>query len=299
MGRWRLMGVSVWLGAFLVACMATRQPARSLPTPIAPATVPVDLPTPTLQILPVVPTLTPTAVAVTATPVPDTGWQLLRAGLERRIIRLMDDNERLLERLYLLRLEPELYRWTVAYRPGEGQSLAAWQAETGALLLVNGGYFTEEMIATGRMVVAGAGYGTSYQGFGGMLAVTADSVEIRSLVERPYDASEPLQYALQSFPLLVKPGGGIGFPEEDGRRGRRTVMAMDGNGRLLFILAPNGSFTLHELSRYLVESDLDLEIALNLDGGTSTGLRLAEPAEEIPAFVPLPVVIAIYGRGGE
>jgi uncharacterized protein YigE (DUF2233 family) len=140
------------------------------------------------------------------------------------------------------------------------------------------------------------GSGTSYQGFGGMLAITADSLEIRSLAERPYDANEPLQYALQSFPLLVKPGGEMGFLEEDGIRGRRTVVALDGNGRLLFIMAASGSFTLHELSRYLVESDLELDVALNLDGGTSTGLRLADPAEEIPAFVPLPAVIAVYPR---
>jgi uncharacterized protein YigE (DUF2233 family) len=116
------------------------------------------------------------------------------------------------------------------------------------------------------------------------------------LAERPYDANEPLQYALQSFPLLVKPGGEMGFLEEDGIRGRRTVVALDGNGRLLFIMAASGSFTLHELSRYLVESDLELDVALNLDGGTSTGLRLADPAEEIPAFVPLPAVIAVYPR---
>jgi uncharacterized protein YigE (DUF2233 family) len=235
-----------------------------------------------------------TAVVISPTPVPDTGWQPLRPGLERRVIRLLDENERLRERLTLLRLEPDLYRFTIAYRPGEAQSLAAWQAETGALLVVNGGYFTEELVATGRVVVDGVGSGTSYQGFGGMLAITADSLDIRSLAERPFDANEPLQYALQSFPLLVKPGGEMGFPEEDGIRGRRTVVAMDGNGRLLFIMAASGSFTLHELSRYLVESDLELEVALNLDGGTSTGLRLADPAEEISAFVPLPVVIAVY-----
>jgi uncharacterized protein YigE (DUF2233 family) len=219
--------------------------------------------------------------------------------LERRVIRLLDGNERLQERLYLLRLEPELYRLTIAYSPGEAQSMAAWQAETGALVVVNGGFFTEELVATGRIVVDGVGSGLSYRNFGGMLAITADSIEIRSLAERPYDPNEALQYALQSFPLLVKPGGEMGFPEEDGLRGRRTVVALDGNGRLLFILAPDGSFTLHELSRYLVESDLDIEVALNLDGGTSTGLRLVNPAEEIPAFVPLPVIIAIYPEVGE
>jgi len=295
MQQLRLIWITIWGVLALIACTAVQPQNRPIPTPTLPVTVPLLYPTPMLNDIPTVPTLTPTAaVLISPTPMSDTDWQLLRPGLERRVIRLLDENERLQERLYFLRLEPELYRLTIAYRPGEAQSLAAWQAETGALLVVNGGFFTEGFVATGRIVVDGVGSGLSYRNFGGMLAITADSLEIRSLAERPYDPNEPLQYALQSFPLLVKPGGKLGFPEEDGLRGRRTVVALDRNGRLLFILAPNGSFTLHELSRYLVESDLNLDVALNLDGGTSTGLRLADPAEEIPAYVLLPVVIAIY-----
>jgi hypothetical protein len=57
-----------------------------------------------------------------------------------------------------------------------------------------------------------------------------------------------------------------------------------------------GAFTLNQLSRYLVESDLELEVALNLDGGASSGLLLAEPAEGIPAFSLLPAVITIYPK---
>lgn len=281
----------------LVACSAVRPQSISIPTPISPAATSHIQPTPTLHDSATAPAIVEvTAVTASPTPQPDTGWQLLQPGLERRVIRLLDENERLQERLTLLRLEPDLFRFAIVYRPGEAQSLAAWQAETGALLVVNGGYFTEELVATGRVVVDGVGNGTSYRGFGGMLAITADSLEIRSLAERPYDPNEPLQYALQSFPMLVKPGGEMGFLEEDGMRGRRTVVALDENGRLLFIIAASGSFTLHELSRYLVESDLELEVALNLDGGTSTGLRLADPGEEIPAFVLLPMVVAVYPR---
>lgn len=295
MQQLRLIWVTIWGASALIACTVVQPQNRPIPTPILPVTVPLVYPPPILNDIPTGPTLTPTAaVLISPTPMPDTEWQLLRPGLERRVIPLLDENERLQERLYLLRLEPDLYRLTIAYRPGEAQSMAAWQAETGALIVVNGGFFTEELLATGRIIVDGVGNGQSYRNFGGMLAITADSLEIRSLMEQPYDPNEPLQYALQSFPLLVKPGGDIGFPEEDGLRGRRTVVALDRNGRLLFILAPNGSFTLHELSRYLVASDLDIEVALNLDGGTSTGLRLADPAEEIPAYVPLPVVIAVY-----
>ena len=56
------------------------------------------------------------------------------------------------------------------------------------------------------------------------------------------------------------------------------------------------SFTLHSLSAYLVQSDLDLDVALNLDGGPSSGMLLAEPFEVIPAYSPLPIVITVSER---
>ncbi|MCZ7671444.1 MAG: phosphodiester glycosidase family protein [Chloroflexi bacterium] len=50
------------------------------------------------------------------------------------------------------------------------------------------------------------------------------------------------------------------------------------------------------MSRWLVDSDLDLHIALNLDGGPSTGLLLADSNLSIPAFSPLPAVITVHEK---
>ena len=60
---------------------------------------------------------------------------------------------------------------------------------------------------------------------------------------------------------------------------------------MLFMVAPEGYFTLHQLSVYLTESDLNLDIAVNLDGGGSTGILVANPPEIIPPTRPLPFVI--------
>jgi hypothetical protein len=98
--------------------------------------------------------------------------------------------------------------------------------------------------------------------------------------------------------VLVKPGGVLGFPEhfEDNLQARRTVIGQDQEGRILFVVAPRGHFTLHRLSRYLTESDLNLDIAINLDGGPSTGILVANPQEIIPSQTPLPIVILAYPR---
>jgi uncharacterized protein YigE (DUF2233 family) len=190
----------------------------------------------------------------------------------------------------MVRLDPALWQIKIAYRPGEPQSLTSWQQATGADLVVNGGFFTPENVATGLVVVDGEASGQSYEGFGGMLVVSDSGVEIWPLAERPYQPDAAIQYGLQSFPMLVQAGEAV-FTREDDQRARRTAVAVDRNGRLLFIAAEQATFTLATFSHFLAASKLEIETALNLDGGTSTGLLLTSPPIQIPAYSLLPTVI--------
>ncbi|RPI89492.1 MAG: phosphodiester glycosidase family protein [Chloroflexi bacterium] len=250
------------------------------------------------------------AVISTPTPVPgvsgtfgtmsDTGWSLSGPGLERRVIEIQDNQGGHVESLHIWRLDQRSFRMDVAFdeRP---RSLETWQTETNAALVVNGGYFSienESYVPDGLTIVAGKTFGRSFAGFGGMLAIDESGTELRWLVEKPYDPDERFQAALQSFPVLVQPGGQLGFgaERENYARARRTVIGQDRAGRILFIVAPQGYFTLHELSIYLTGSDLHLDIAVNLDGGGSTGILVANPHEIIPSKVLLPFVILVYAR---
>jgi hypothetical protein len=245
------------------------------------------------------PPSTPNVLPTIAT-TPDTGWILLQPGLERRVIKIYNDQNQHIESLYIWRLDQNYFRLDVAYRETP-QSLEIWRQETHALLVVNGGYFrveNERFIPNGLTIVNGETFGNTYESFAGMLAISDSGAELRWLAQVPYNPSEPLRAALQSFPLLVKPGGELGFPEqfEDNVKARRTVIGQDRDGKLLFLVAPLGDFTLHQLCLYLTESDLNLNIALNLDGGPSTGILVANPQEIIPSQVLLPFVILVYAR---
>ncbi len=246
-------------------------------------------------------TAIPTLTAIpnpTSTPGPS-DWAQLQLGLERRTLAITKDGQHL-ESLYLLRLEPEYFQFRVAYDP-QGLTLDAWQAQTGALVVVNGGYYRQEeeiYFPNGLTVIDGLQMGSSYGDFGGMFAVNAAGPELRWLALQPFDPDEPLLAALQSFPILVKPGGELGFPAEyeDQISARRTVIAQDKFGRILLIVAPQGNLTLHQLSAYLTGADLEIDIAINLDGGPSSGILLADPVERIPAISPLPIVITVHTR---
>ncbi|HET9911542.1 MAG TPA: phosphodiester glycosidase family protein [Anaerolineales bacterium] len=229
--------------------------------------------------------------------IPDTGWSLLQPGLERRVIHVY--NGQPVESLYIWRFDQHYFRMDVAYDESP-KSLETWQNETNASLVVNGGYYSienERYFPDGLTITNGEAFGRSFRS-GGMLAINETRAELRWLVDEPYNPSESLQAALQSFPILVQPGGEVGIPaeRESNASARRTVIALDRKGRILFMVAPQGYFTLHQLSVYLTESDLNLDIALNLDGGGSTGILVANPYEIIPPTRPLPFVILVYPR---
>jgi hypothetical protein len=216
------------------------------------------------------------------------------------VINILDEAGQHLESLYLLRINPDQYLFRVEYQANP-KTLGDWQKDTGALILINGGYFRVEgdlNIPTGLTIINSQTIGSTYEDFAGMLAITDFGPELRWMVQQPYAPDESIESALQSFPLLIKPGGALGFPvqNEDYKQARRSVIAQDREGRFVLIVASRGIFTLHQLSLFLVESDLNLDIALNLDGGPSSGILLADPYEEIPALSPLPIVIAVYPR---
>ena len=245
------------------------------------------------------PTVLPSALPTFPT-VPDTGWSPIQPGLERRVINVYDEQKQQVESMHIWRLDQDYFRLDVAFDK-KPKTLESWQKETGASIVVNGGYFSienEQYFPDGLIVLDGQASGRSFAGYGGMLAVKEAGAEVRWLVQKPYDPSEGFRAALQAFPILVKPGGQLGFgPEkENSARARRTVIAQDKDGRLLFIVTPQGYFTLHHLSGYLTESDLNLDVALNLDGGGSTGILVGNPREVIPAKVLLPFVILVYAR---
>jgi len=254
-----------------------------------PVTTPVAtfLPTPTLNVPP------------TVNPVPETGWSLLRPGLERRTDPIYNSQNQLVESLHIWRFDQKTFRLDVAIA-STPKTLETWQRETNALMVVNGGFYSidnERYFPDGLTIVDGQATGRSFNR-GGMLAIDETRAELRWLAQEPYNSFEPLQAALQSFPILVKPGGGLGFgaERESHASARRTVIGQDKAGRILFIVAPQGYFTLHQLSVYLTESDLNLDIAVNLDGGGSTGILVADPHEVISPSRAIPFVVLVYAR---
>ena len=248
-----------------------------------------------------VPTLRPTLAAAPvpaqAAPTGDTGWIAGTSGLEMRKLKLNVDERDVA--IIIARLDLTRVRLRVGYAPSKPQTLDAWLGGTHPLLLINGGFFDQSFQTSALLVSDGTSSGTSYDGFGGMLTVASNgTTTIQPLRDQPYDPGQPFDQALQSFPMLVFPGGAAPGVEWNSKRDRRSALAFDRAGRLLVIACPQSSFTLNEFATWLRTSDLDIDRALNLDGGASTALFIdAGPAQErIDPFSRLPIVLYAEAR---
>ncbi len=279
----------LYLGVLLVGlagCGTVSVSEAPLPLPTLMPTMPITSPPP------------PATLNLPSSEPGDTGWVTTEPGVELRRLRLMWNERSAL--VSMVRLDPAHVQFQVGYAPDQPRPLATWHGRAEAVATINGGFFDTHNRSTALIIRSGVASGVSYQGSGGMFAVDRDGrVSLRYLVEEPYDPHEPLLEALQSWPMLIKPGGTLVYTSaDDGQRARRSVVAIDRQGRVLFMAFASNTFTLRGLSDWLLASDLDLDAALNLDGGSSTGLYADSGEEQLrtDAFVLLPITLMAYGR---
>jgi exopolysaccharide biosynthesis protein len=224
-------------------------------------------------------------------------WQQIEPAMELRTLRLTAGQSSGFATV--VRLDPAAYKISVKYDVENPGTVREWFDALKPIAVMNGGYFDENGRATALVIFDGIRRGESYDGFGGMVVINAQGeFELRSLRDQPFDPNEELQQAMQSSPMLIQPGGALSDFEADEDRSRRSVIARDAQGRILLIASNAITFTLSELAQALKDSDLNLDAALNLDGGRSTGLflRTAAASVTIDSIEKVPLVLTIEPR---
>ena len=232
----------------------------------------------------------------TRTPVlADTGWQPAGDGVEIRELDVAHGLAR--DRLFVARVDPGSVAFRVRYDPNHPLRVGEWLAgaQREARLVVNGGFFDPQNRALGLLIADGALFGQTYVDLGGLFGVRQRRVQVRSLILEPYRPGEVFDHMVQSFPMLLVGGRVNSAMRDDGRTAPRTVVGVDRQRRVVFLISPRLTFSVASLAGWLVQSDLDLESALNLDGGTSSGLlvRTESGIWGIDSWSPVPAVIEV------
>lgn len=188
-----------------------------------------------------------------------------------------------------------------------------WAAALGVPLVFNAGQFDENLTHLGWLRRDGAWIVPQrHQAFQGiLLSGPIDGAAWARVVD--LDQADPAvvqryRHAIQSMMLI-----------DDQRRTRvrdsgkaacRTVVAEDTRGRILLVFT-EGAVTLAELARWLLDQDLDIVRAMNLDGGIESQLVIDTPELQLSFYgqygtgptalegapgtlqYPLPAVIAV------
>lgn len=221
---------------------------------------------------------------------PEPGWEVIAPGAERRFAQ--PPNLSPFASVVIHRFDPSRVRFAAHYSPSSPLWINDWRRQLPqAIAFINGNFFDPSGNPLGLVVSDGTPYGQSYVGRGGMFAAAGDVVWVRSLITDPYNGA-PLDTAVQGFPMLITDGAPNTRNGSADRATRRTVVAQDSAGRILWISTPLIGMTLNDMATFLSESGLNIVHALNLDGGGST--MLGSPGSDIPSFDPVPVVLAAY-----
>jgi exopolysaccharide biosynthesis protein len=177
----------------------------------------------------------------------------------------------------ITKIEPDQYNFRIVEDREQPKTIAEWQEQlSDEHIIINGSYFDEQNAPTGGLIidhelVGGALTNDGENGYTAALQIIDNQPQILHLPNQNLDTNS--QFALQSFPTLIANGEGL-IKTDSHKRARRTVLAQDVHGKIIIITTKSRYFSLYEMMQYLLQSDLDIETAINLDGGPSTGLSM-------------------------
>lgn len=268
-------------GLFVMLLMACSRSPQ--PTPLK--TI-VATPSPTLVPSPTRPTATPTAPTRTPTPsATPAGWEIVRDGVQIRRSTGFEDGRS--GDVYALRLDPARVDVRLRYDPERPRSVDDWFDDEKPLAALNAAFFDTDFSPVGLWVIDGETFGRGHRLMQGEFRVSGAGLSILRVSQRYLSDGTRIIASLESYPFLLYPGGVVNPCLLDdgsslGRRLRRCanlteaaerlVVGIDGAGYLMFLLAPAKTFTLTGLAEWLRDSDFNLDVALNLDGGSSAGM---------------------------
>lgn len=199
-------------------------------------------------------------------------WTTVQPGVDLKQV-LVEEGANV-ELFDIVRLDQAQATLTVAVDEANPKTVSGWASNLGASVVINGSYFDEHYQVLTRTVTSNETEGKLLSGATGVLQQFVD--QTWSIDAWSGDSIVGRQ-AIQSYPMLLDHGELFSGGSTD--TAQRTVIAQGVDGKLYFIIAEYGVLSLDQLAQILV-NDLDIAIqsALNLDGGTSTGLSIQSSA---------------------
>jgi len=285
---------AAFLSVCFMSCGAPLTPNIPDLTPITPIT-PIE-PKPQSNSV-VTPTL-PQVGVLPATP-NNAMWRKVTVGIEVINLRAHSNSLNVDHPITVVRIDPTRVDIKVQYTPTDPHRMSDWHNVTDADVIINAGFFTPQKTATGLLITNGKAYGQSYKGFGGMFSIRDGKPRLQGLGSQPYTPDVKITQAVQTFPMLVQNSKVMqNLPTED-RHTYRSFIGIDKMGKVLLGITRSSSWLLSDLAAMLASHPtLNIDSALNLDGGASTGiwLRGVPEGDLTDSYDTVPSVITVKSK---
>jgi hypothetical protein len=172
------------------------------------------------------------------------------------------------DHFYLARIDPARYRFALRNQPSGNRDLAAWMTFLHPALVVNASYFAKGGRPDTPFLTDGAFLGPKdYDARAGAFVSSASFTGVRDLAHEDWKAAfQGADNAVVSYPLLVR-NGASGVSRPSRWLANRSFVGEDRSGKIIIGTTTDAFFSLDRLAQFLIAAPLDLETALNLDGG--------------------------------
>jgi uncharacterized protein YigE (DUF2233 family) len=206
-------------------------------------------------------------------------WRPLGRGLSFAEIQVLRKNERV-DTLAVVKVDPASNAFRVQHH--KPQSITAWQQELGAPVVFNASYYSRDAQPVGLILSNGNPIGPQRNNqMRGMFVAEPKGLSpdlpratILDLTVTPISLKNfPWTQGVQSYPLLLDYKGRIRAWNSP-KTAQRTVIAIDRNNYILIFNTNEAYFTLYDFAHFLKASTLEIDSALNLDGGTEAQLYI-------------------------
>jgi hypothetical protein len=258
-------------------------------------------------------------------------WKTISPGLEFAKVEIFQSKNHV-ETIAVLRVRPSQTQIRV-FNSYEGEKtvvrdLEEWQKFTSATAIINSAqymahpYFMPCALILCDGIAKGPRMNPQVRGM--LVAEPNDQKSPRAdLLDFEYDkfdlATNRFTQGVQHWPILLDRAGSIKVKQTP-YRAKRSIVAKNFNGDILFLTTEGSFFTLHDLGNFLRESNrhgqhgLGIHTAMNLDGGKEANMLVrapkfsyfsAEPqsgnssSDDNPSLftkVKMPGVIGIFSR---
>ncbi|MBI4642833.1 MAG: phosphodiester glycosidase family protein [Deltaproteobacteria bacterium] len=206
-------------------------------------------------------------------------WRALGRGLSFAEIQVFRQNEPV-DTLAVVKVDPASNAFRVQHH--KPQSITAWQKELGAPVVFNASYYSKDNQPCGLILSNGNPMGprrnTQMRGMfvaepkglspdiprATILDLTITPISVKTL---------PWTQGVQSYPLLLDYKGRIRVWNSP-KTAQRTVIAIDRHSYIMIFNTNEAYFTLYDFAHFLKASTLEIDSALNLDGGTEAQLYI-------------------------